>query len=253
MHCDPTAITHSRVVIAERASVAARVIFEDNGRSETVVDTGASVGVGAIIGAGIHIGRGAVIRPGCVVLSSVPPNAIVEGNPSRIIGYTNTLAQTGVVSSATAWGSKVGVTSLGVGAAALHRMRRISDLRGSLTVGEVERELPFIPKRYFIVFNVPSRELRGEHAHKKCAQFLICVAGSCQLLLDDGVNRREVLLNEPSQGVYMPPHIWGTQYQFSPDAALLVFASDLYDPADYLRTYEEFLTYIGKQHDDPLP
>ena len=110
----------------------------------------------------------------------------------------------------------------------------------SLQLGSYEREVPFTPKRYFAVYNVPSREVRGEHAHKKCKQFIVCVHGSCNILLDDGRNRREVILDRPNVGVFMPALVWGTQHRYSDDAILLVFASEFYDPDDYIRSYAEF-------------
>jgi hypothetical protein len=137
--------------------------------------------------------------------------------------------------------------SLGVGSSQLYLMRRITDSRGSLTVGEVPAEVPFSPERYFAVFDVPSTELRGEHAHKQCQQFLICLHGSCRLLLDDGAERCEVILDRPDMGVYMPEMIWGTQYRYSSDAFLLVFASRPYETDDYLRTYNEFLDELERQ------
>jgi hypothetical protein len=94
---------------------------------------------------------------------------------------------------------------------------------------------------------VPSAELRGEHAHKACHQFLICVAGSCRALLDDGQNRKEVVLDRPDVGLYMPPMIWGTQYQYTRDATLVVFASLPYQADDYIRTYEEFLREVDRK------
>jgi hypothetical protein len=107
-------------------------------------------------------------------------------------------------------------------------------------------EVPFSPARYFAVFDVPSQELRGEHAHKRCQQFLICLHGSCRVLLDDGEQRCEVTLDRPDVGVFMPEMIWGTQYRYSPDAVLLVFASRTYEAKDYLRTYEEFQIELEK-------
>ena len=136
--------------------------------------------------------------------------------------------------------------SLGVGDCALYLMRRIVDERGGLTVGEMPAEVPFSPARYFAVFDVPSQELRGEHAHKRCQQFLICLHGSCRVLLDDGEQRCEVTLDRPDVGVFMPEMIWGTQYRYSPDAVLLVFASRTYEAKDYLRTYEEFQIELEK-------
>lgn len=122
--------------------------------------------------------------------------------------------------------------------------RRWQDgVRQPRTVGEV----PFSPARYFAVFGVPSIELRGEHAHKRCQQFLVCMHGSCRVLLDDGNQRCEVTLDRPDMGVFMPEMIWGTQYRYSPDAALLVFASRKYEAEDYLRTYDEFLAERVRQ------
>jgi UDP-2-acetamido-3-amino-2,3-dideoxy-glucuronate N-acetyltransferase len=116
----------------------------------------------------------------------------------------------------------------------------VQDPRGDLTVGEFETEFPFRPKRYFIISGVPSGEIRGEHAHKQCHQFLICAYGQCSVTVDDGASRLEVQLNKPNIGIYVPPMIWGRQWQYSHDAALLVFASELYDPNDYIREYSAF-------------
>jgi hypothetical protein len=136
---------------------------------------------------------------------------------------------------------------LGVSNSTLFLMRRITDARGSLTVGEVPNEVPFSPARYFVVFDVPSMELRGEHAHKQCQQFLICLHGSCRVLLDDGQNRCEVTLDRPDMGVFMPQMIWGTQYRYSSDAVLLVFASRTYEAEDYLRSYDDFLAELKRR------
>ena len=92
---------------------------------------------------------------------------------------------------------------------------------------------------------MPSREVRGEHAHKTCHQLLICVKGSLQVLLDDGVSRAEVLLQDPATALYMPPMIWGSQFGYSGDAILVVLASHPYDSSDYIRDYEEFFALRG--------
>lgn len=118
---------------------------------------------------------------------------------------------------------------------------RVVDARGNLTAGEFDRHIPFAAKRYFIVYQVPLIEVRGEHAHRACHQFLVCVRGSMSVLGDDGQRREEFLLDRPNVGFYMPPMTWGTQYKYSPDAVLLVFASHYYDASDYIRNYDEFL------------
>lgn len=123
----------------------------------------------------------------------------------------------------------------------LIKLPLINDTRGNLSVGEFGRSIPFEVKRYFIVFDVPSQELRGEHAHRECHQFLVCVKGSCSVITDDGVTRNEFVLDKPNIGAYLPPMTWGVQYNYSADAVLLVFASHFYDNADYIRDYDEFL------------
>ena len=132
------------------------------------------------------------------------------------------------------------------GGSALYRMPQIVDLRGALTFGEIGSHLPFIPKRFFVVYDVPTTEVRGEHAHKALHQFLVCVKGSCHVMLDDGDTREEVTLDSPGIGLHIPPKVWGVQYKYSKDSVLLVLASDVYDASDYLRSYPEFLAFVGK-------
>jgi UDP-2-acetamido-3-amino-2,3-dideoxy-glucuronate N-acetyltransferase len=95
------------------------------------------------------------------------------------------------------------------------------------------------------VFGVPSVETRGEHAHRECHQFLVCVRGSVSVVADDGRRREEYLLDRPELGLHLPPMVWGIQYRYSADAVLLVFASHYYDPADYIREYDRFLAEAG--------
>jgi len=96
-----------------------------------------------------------------------------------------------------------------------------------------------------MVHGVPAREVRGQHAHRACHQFLVCVRGSCRLIADDGRRREAFLLDHPGIGVYLPPKTWGVQYDYSPDAALLVFASHAYDAKDYIRDYEAFRKLVA--------
>lgn len=231
-------------VIEAGVSIGARVVLAGDG---IVLRQGAELGAASVIGAGVTVGQGAWVKAGAVVLSTVPPNAVVEGNPAQVVGYRDGAQSPGardvrhIDFEAYADLPRPARIPLDVGASALFLMRRVADARGALTVGEVPDELPFVPRRYFAVFDVPSVELRGEHAHKRCDQFLICLHGSCRMLLDDGDRRCEVTLDRPEMGVFMPAMIWGTQYRYSPDAVVLVFASDPYDPNDYLRSYDAFL------------
>lgn len=216
------------------------VIFSDRGAKPTIIRAQVHIGAGAVIGDDVELGHGCVVAPGSVVLSSVPPNAVVRGNPAAIVGYTTAIAGRPSTSVRPSIAQQQGRTALGVGDAALYDMPMFSDLRGSLVVGEFDRDLPFVPQRYFLVFDVPSQELRGEHAHRRCHQFLVCLRGSCHALVDDGRQRAEVLLDSPTRGLYMPPLIWGTQYRYALETALLVFASHPYEADDYIRDYETF-------------
>ena len=115
-----------------------------------------------------------------------------------------------------------------------------SDL-GSLIVAELGAGLPFIARRIFTLLEIPEGEARGIHAHRQCEQFLICMRGSVTAVVDDGTRRQEILLDSPTTGLYMPAMTWGTQYNYAPDALLVVLASDPYDAKDYIEDYDEFL------------
>ena len=208
--------------------------------ARTLVERGASIGANATLLPGIVVGRGAMVGAGAVVLGDVPPHAIVAGNPARIVGYVDSGRTDGALPESAA----AGTAASRVRGVALHRMPRVEDMRGNLSAGEFGRNLPFVPKRYFLVFDVPSAEVRGEHAHRQCHQFLVCARGRLSVVVDDGRQREEFLLDQPALGLHVPPLVWATQYRYSSDAVLLVFASEFYDPADYIRDYDEFLRAI---------
>jgi len=147
-------------------------------------------------------------------------------------------------------GTKVQITATAVKGVEIYRFPSVQDSRGNLTVGEFENEFPFCPKRYFIVSGVPKGEIRGEHAHKACHQFLICAYGQCSVTVDDGATRLEIQLDKPNIGIHLPPLVWGRQWQYSSDAALLVFASEAYDPGDYIREYDAFLRAVRRSRDE---
>lgn len=212
--------------------------------TRTEVDSGASLGAGATILPGMKIGRNALVGAGAVVTRAVPPNAIVTGNPARIVGYADAQKPMRAVEDASPAGVRSACASK-VSGVSLLNMSCIEDIRGSLSVGEFQRSVPFEAKRYFLVFDVPSVETRGEHAHRKCHQFLVCVRGKVSVVADDGMNREEFLLDRPDLGLHLAPMVWGIQYRYSEDAILLVFASHYYDAADYIRDYNEFLNVAG--------
>lgn len=211
----------------------------------TFVKSGASISSGAVILPGIVIGENSMVGAGAVVTKDVPANAIVKGNPARISGYIESKSnqKSKVIDTASSNDSELKVEVSGV---SIIKLRNYSDIRGTLTVGNFTSEIPFIPKRYFMVYGVPSKETRGEHAHKVTKQFLICTNGSCRVLVDDGTKRQEVLLDSPDIGLFIPPLVWGTQYQYSPDAVLAVFASEEYDDAEYIRDYSSFLKALNQ-------
>jgi UDP-2-acetamido-3-amino-2,3-dideoxy-glucuronate N-acetyltransferase len=204
----------------------------------TQIEAGASLSANCTILPGVTIGRDAMVGAGAVVTHDVPARAIVIGSPATIVGYVDavTLPSPEVAAS--------GVHEL-IGGASLVHLEEHTDLRGSLVAAHLSDQVPFTPKRFFVVYNVPGKDVRGEHAHRACQQFLVCVHGSLSLLLDDGEQRQEIRLEAPTVAVYIPPMVWSVQYRFSDDAVLVVLASDEYDPEDYIRDYEEFLRVKG--------
>lgn len=220
---------------------------------DTIVRAGASIGANATILPGLEIGRGAMVGAGAVVTRTVPPHAIVTGNPARIKGYVQTSSSDAAPELLTARDGD-SKTMLGVGGSFLYRFDEFADMRGRLTAGEAPTEaLPFEPKRWFLVYDVPSREVRGEHAHRRCHQFLVCVSGQVAVAVDDGQNRREVVLDRPTLGVYVPPLVWGSQFQYEPDTVLLAFASHAYDAEDYIREYDSFLREVASASTNGSP
>ena len=209
---------------------------------QTTVHEGASIGANATILPGVSIGRGAMVGAGAVVTHDVPPYAVVVGNPARISGYVGENQQADVVENAS---KALASPQVVAGKAVLHPLTQAVDLRGSLAAMEFASQCPFTPKRIFFVYGVASTQVRGEHAHFECHQFLIAVAGSVMVSVDDGKDRSSIILNSPKIGLYLPPLTWGSQYQFSHDAVLAVLASHEYNEADYIRDYESFRKIIN--------
>ena len=120
--------------------------------------------------------------------------------------------------------------------------------RGSLTVVQRGEEFPFEIKRTYWTYDVPAGEWRGGHAHKECKELILAVSGCFTLRLDDGHERQEFILKNPSQGVLVEDGVWRELHDFSSGAVCLVLASDEFDEADYIREYDDFLRYV-RQHD----
>ena len=190
-----------------------------------------------------------MVGAGAVVTRSVPPNAIVVGNPAKIVGYVDAkpmgIADAGLAGAA---GLGLNVSATDVRGVTLHKMKEAADIRGSLSAGEFERDIPFVPARYFLVYGVPTAETRGEHAHHECHQFLLAIKGSVHVVAFDGSKREDFVLDSATTGLYLPPMTWGIQYKYSSDAVLLVFASHHYDNADYIRSYDEYVALMSHRH-----
>lgn len=115
------------------------------------------------------------------------------------------------------------------------------DMRGSLVSLEVNKQIPFDIKRVYYIFDTKQGVSRGFHAHKNLSQILICVKGSCRILLDNGKITENILLDTPNQGILIEGLIWREMHDFSDDCVLLVLASNYYDESDYIRDYNEFI------------
>lgn len=120
------------------------------------------------------------------------------------------------------------------------------DERGYLVAIESAKNLPFEIKRVYYIFGTQAGVSRGFHAHKKLRQVAVCVAGSCEMLLDDGVEKAIFVLGDPSKAIAIEPMVWHEMHSFSSDCVMVVFADDLYYESDYIRNYEEFVGGIDK-------
>ena len=123
----------------------------------------------------------------------------------------------------------------------LIELPKITDPRGNLTFLEGGIHIPFEIKRVFYLYDVPTGENRGAHAHRELHQFLICLSGSFDVLVDDGLNKNVLHLNRPWKGLHVPPMIWAAEINFDPGSVCLVMASNTFNENDYIRNYEEFI------------
>ena len=121
------------------------------------------------------------------------------------------------------------------------------DDRGQLVALEEFKDIPFEIKRVYYMYDTKEGVRRGFHAHKSLEQILICIHGSCKILLDNGIEKKIVPLESPYEGLYVSNSMWREMFDFSPDAVLMVLASDYYKEEDYIRNYDEFLKYVKEQ------
>ncbi|MFC2767496.1 sugar 3,4-ketoisomerase [Mitsuokella sp. oral taxon 131] len=118
------------------------------------------------------------------------------------------------------------------------------DARGQLIALEELRDIPFRIRRVYYMYDTGEGVVRGKHAHKSLEQILVCIHGSCKVRLDNGQEQKIVPLEKPYEGLYVGSNMWREMFDFSPDAVLMVLASELYDEADYVRSYEDFLNMV---------
>ncbi|MBY0407720.1 MAG: FdtA/QdtA family cupin domain-containing protein [Rickettsiales bacterium] len=123
----------------------------------------------------------------------------------------------------------------------LYRLKKFAEPRGCLVPGQFPDSLPFIPQRFFMVFNVPAGEVRGNHAKMTGREFILCAHGGFMIEVDDGKNRESFRLESPDLALYVPSFTWAREYDFTPESLELVFASQPYDPSDYISDYGAFL------------
>ena len=123
---------------------------------------------------------------------------------------------------------------------------KIAMRQGNITPVEGMIDLPFKVKRVFYSYDIPGGESRGAHAHKECHQFIVAASGSFEVALDDGRNKRTVLLNRPFYGLHVLPGIWAAEQGFSSGSICLVLASHGYQSDDYIRDYNDYIDFIKK-------
>lgn len=126
---------------------------------------------------------------------------------------------------------------------ALIYLPKVGDRNGNITFVNNSLEIPFDVNRLFYLYDIPGGASRGAHAHKSCHQFLIAASGSFEIVMDDGLVKKQMQLNRPDMGLYIPPGIWAFEVNFSSGSICLVLASDKYSEKDYIRDYKEFMEF----------
>jgi dTDP-4-dehydrorhamnose 3,5-epimerase-like enzyme len=130
----------------------------------------------------------------------------------------------------------------------LLQLQAHGDDRGALIALEQDKNIPFDIKRVYYMFDTKEGVSRGYHAHKELKQVAIALRGSCKFILDNGVERKAVILDNPQQGLLIDSCLWREMHDFSSDCILMVLANSLYDEDDYIRDYKEFLREM-KEYD----
>jgi dTDP-4-dehydrorhamnose 3,5-epimerase-like enzyme len=122
-------------------------------------------------------------------------------------------------------------------------LNKIHNRAGNITILEGQTNVPFDIKRVYYLYDIPGGESRGGHAHKELYQVIVAAGGSFDVLLDDGENKKVVTLNRPYYGLLVVPGIWRELLEFSSGAICLVLVSHQYNESDYIRNYQDYLSY----------
>ncbi len=128
----------------------------------------------------------------------------------------------------------------------------LGDDRGSLMVLESNKNVPFKVKRIYYILDAKPDVPRGFHAHKELMQLAFCIKGSCNMIMDNGIEKQQVRIDKSNIGLMIPPMVWHEMHDFSEDCVMLVLASAQYDEADYIRNYDEFMNEVNKPFIHPL-
>ena len=131
-----------------------------------------------------------------------------------------------------------------------YQFQQHGDDRGQLVSLEEYVDIPFEIKRVYYMYDTVPDQVRGYHAHKSLEQILICIHGSCKVLLDNGSEKKRVFLEKPYEGLYVPNNMWREMYDFAPETVLMCLASEVYNEEDYIRNYDDFLRFVGKDGKD---
>lgn len=126
------------------------------------------------------------------------------------------------------------------------------DDRGQLVSLEENTDIPFTIKRVYYMYDTVEDVIRGKHAHKSLEQILVCMHGSCKIRLDNGKEKKVVILEKPYEGLYVAHNMWREMFDFSKEAVLMVLASEIYDESDYIRDYDEFLKHVTASSPHPI-
>jgi len=206
---------------------------------KTIIKRGASIGANATILPGISIGQHAMVGAGSVVTESIPDNAIVLGNPARIVDF-NQCEKFYYHNLKPNLKYETFLKNVSLYSASTHK-----DNRGQLSYFEFDKLCGIQIKRTFTIFDIKDNKYRGNHAHKKCHQLISCLHGSVKVMTDDGKKRQIIELNAPNIILHIAPRTWNVLFDFKDNPVINVHTSDYYDRKDYFNEYSELLSIEG--------